>query len=342
MKMSIESDDIASLQRYSCNGETMGTRYSAVFFAGADIDVAAINASLFVAVDQVDRQMSTWNPESDLSRLNATPLRQWHTVPPALADVLQAALEIQRQSGGAFDIGVGALVNAWGFGPSQTLTLNSGKQKPLAVPASSATLEIDHASLQVRKLASVTLDLSGIAKGYGVDQLARCMDSLGIANYLVGIDGELRARGLKPGHQQWAVALEQPLPGVREVMGVMELRDAAIATSGDYRRFVELDGERYAHTMHPSLGAPVRNRLAAVTVVAADCMLADAWATALLVLGEEEGVALAQKRGMDALFVLRDGAGFDEIAIVAGRLQSGGADTDGPSQLHSRSSQYRV
>lgn len=322
MKMSIENDGIASLQRYSCHGETMGTRYNAVFFSGAGIDVSAINARLFAAVDQVDRQMSTWKPDSDLSRLNAAPLRQWQAVPRALADVLQTALEIRRQSGGAFDIGVGALVNAWGFGPCQALTPGPGEQGRRVAPASSATLELDHAGLRVRKLADVTLDLSGIAKGYGVDQLARCMDRLGIADYLVGIDGEMRARGLKPGHQPWAVALERPLPGIRDVMGVMELRDAAIATSGDYRRFVERDGERYAHTMHPVLGAPVRNRVAAVTVVAADCMLADAWATALLVLGEEEGVALAQKRGMDALFVLRDGAGFAEISIVAGRLQT--------------------
>ncbi|EGF31554.1 Thiamin biosynthesis lipoprotein ApbE [Oxalobacteraceae bacterium IMCC9480] len=322
MKMSIEKDGIASLQRYSCHGDTMGTHYSAVFFAGAGIDVAAINARLLAAVDQVDRQMSTWKPDSDLSRLNAAPLLQWQAVPRALITVLQAALEIRQQSAGAFDIGVGALVNAWGFGPPQASTPRAVEPGSPVASANSATLEIDHAGLRVRKLAGVTLDLSGIAKGYGVDQLARCMDGLGIADYLVGIDGEMRARGLKPGRQPWAVALERPLPGVRDVMGVMELRDAAIATSGDYRRFVELDGERYAHTMQPLLGAPVRNRLAAVTVVAADCMRADAWATALLVLGEEAGVALAQKRGMDAYFVLREGAGFDEIAIVDGQLQT--------------------
>jgi thiamine biosynthesis lipoprotein len=170
--------------------------------------------------------------------------------------------------------------------------------------------------LQVRKLFDTALDLSGIAKGYGVDMLASCLDRLGIDSYLVGIDGEMRARGLKPGREPWAVALEKPLPGIREVMGVMELCDAAIATSGDYRRFVDLAGERYGHTMHPLLGAPVRNRVAAVTVVASGCMLADAWATALMVLGEEAGVALAQRRGIDALFVIHDGAGFKEISTL--------------------------
>ena len=317
MKMSIEQG--GALQRYSVSGETMGTRYSAVLFAapGQTASVtAAINAALFAAVDQVDRQMSTWKHDSDLSRLNRAPVRQWLAVPRALAGVLQAALDIGRQSGGAFDIGVGALVNAWGFGP-QLAQL----QGPLPPLAASAALEIDHANLRVRKLTDATLDLCGIAKGHGVDELARCLDRMGIADYLVGIDGEMRARGAKPGNAPWAVALERPVPGMREVMGVMELVDGAIATSGDYRHFVDVAGQRYAHTMHPRLGVPLRNRLAAVTVLAPSCMLADAWATALLVLGEEDGVALACERGMDALFVLRDGDGFDQISIVEGQIE---------------------
>ncbi len=297
----------------------MGTRYSAVFFAEPGLLAAAteaINAGLLAAVDQVDQQMSTWKATSDLSRLNTAPPQQWLAVPRALALVLQAALDINRQSDGAFDIGVGALVNSWGFGhvKPQRSAQPIGTVHQQVVHATSETLEIDHANLQVRKLFDTTLDLSGIAKGYGVDVLAHCLDRLGIDNYLVGIDGEMRARGLKPGREPWVVALEKPLPGIREVMGVMELCDAAIATSGDYRRFVDLAGERYAHTMHPLLGAPVRNRVAAVTVVASSCMLADAWATALLVLGEEAGVALAHRRGIDALFVMRDGSGFKEIS----------------------------
>jgi thiamine biosynthesis lipoprotein len=325
-------DSASPLQRYSVSGATMGTRYSAVFFAapaqeGAAID--AINASLFAAVDRVDRQMSTWKPDSDLSRLNAAPVQRWLDVPGALVRVLQAALDVQRESGGAFDVGVGELVNAWGFGPLkkdghrlQLLSIQPiDASKDGRAGSANPAFDIDCAGNRVRKNRDVTLDLSGIAKGYGVDELAYCLDRMGIANYLVGIDGEMRARGMKPGNQPWAVALEKPLPGMREVMGVMELLDAAIATSGDYRRFVDVDGQRHAHTMHPRLGVPVRNRLAAVTVLAPTCMLADAWATALLVLGEDAGVALARGRGMDALFVLHDGTGFEQISIVAGQLQ---------------------
>lgn len=314
---------VAGLKRHSLSGDTMGTRYAAVFFADARVDASAVAAGLWAAVSKVDQQMSTWKPDSDLHRLNRAPEQQWQDLPEDLTTVLAAAMEVAQQSGGAFDINVGGMVSAWGFGaggqaPSGSLTAAPVAQ---AHQPASQVLELDTAQNRARKLGTVNLDLSGIAKGYGVDALARCLDAFGVNRYLVGIDGEMRARGLKPDGQAWAVAVEKPLRGVREVMGVMEITDTAIATSGDYRHSVELDGEHHGHTMHPALGAPVRNRLASVTVMARNCMLADAWATALLVLGEKAGVELAQARGMDALFVLHDGDGFEEIALERGRRQ---------------------
>lgn len=314
MKTCSEPAVPAPLRRYSLNGETMGSRYSAVFYAPAGADTAAISAGLFAAVDRVDRQMSTWNPGSDLCRLNGAAEGAWIAVPAQLAEVLETGVRIGVQSHGAFDIGLGELVQAWGFGPPQ----------PAAAPPQGRTqrpagdlLEIDRARALVRKRGPIAIDLSGIAKGYGVDQLAQCLDQCGIASYLVGIDGEMRARGSKPGGQAWAVAIEQPTHGVRAVSGVMELADTAIATSGDYRRWVDVAGQRYAHTMDPALQQPLSNRLAAVTVLASTCMLADAWATALLVLGERAGPALARQRGIDALFVVRDGVRLEEILITS-------------------------
>lgn len=320
MKTSSERARAPALRRYSLNGATMGTRYTAVFYAPEGADTAAIGASLFAAVDQVDRQMSTWNPASDLCRLNAAAEGTWIAVPDALAHVLETGVRIGLQSKGAFDIGLGELVRAWGFGPPQPASLapRARLHAPGHRPASE-TLDIDRPRRQVRKRGPIAIDLSGIAKGYGVDQLARCLDAWGFASYLVGIDGEMRARGSKPGGEAWAVAIEKPAYGVREVAGVMELEDAAIATSGDYRRWVDVAGKRYAHTMSPALQQPLSNRLAAVTVLASTCMLADAWATALLVLGERDGPALARERGMDALFVLRDGARLQEVLIIGGK-----------------------
>ncbi|MGV8922750.1 MAG: FAD:protein FMN transferase [Thermomonas sp.] len=318
-------------QRYSLHGETMGTRYSAVFFAAPGGDETAIGARLFAAVDAVDRQMSSWKPDSDLNRLNNAPVNQWLAVPDELFTVLDTALDVSRQSQGAFDIGVGDLVSAWGFGPGEghidEQRINALKAQAYR-PAIDA-LELDRAHRRVRKRVAMTLDLSGIAKGYGVDQLARCLDTLGITRYLVGIDGEMRARDTKPDGQPWSIAIEKPVRHVRDVMGVMELSDAAIATSGDYRHWVEHDGRSHAHTIDGALREPASNRLAAVSIVSSSCMLADAWATALLVLGERAGIELARKRGMTALFVLHDGDGFTEISITEGELSGDPSEVQG-------------
>mgnify|MGYP001554607149 CR=1 FL=1 len=321
-------------QRYSLNGETMGTRYTALFYAEAGLDTDAINRALAQAVARVDQQMSTWRADSDLNRLNAAPEQVWLPVPEELATVLAAALRVGQQSGGAFDIAVGDLVEAWGFGPGASSVTEQPLDTlaPRSALSANAALTVDTQRHQVRKRAPLQLNLNAIAKGFGVDELARCLDDFGLTDYLVGIDGEMRARGSKPDAQPWVVAIEKPCRGVREVMGVMELCDAAIATSGDYRHWIDVKGRHYAHTMNPATGAPLCNSVAAVTVVAASCMLADAWATALMVLGESEGPRVAQARGMDALFVLREGDQLREISIVGGILQA---------QIDSRPTQTR-
>jgi thiamine biosynthesis lipoprotein len=319
--MSFKQPDGPALQRCSLNGETMGTRYTAVFYSAEGADLTAIGATLLTSVDQVDRQMSTWNPASDLCRLNAAPEDVWIAVPAELAQVLETGVQVGQDSHGAFDIGMGELVEQWGFGPAQRVpgslprTLHALSCRP-----THATLDVDRVRQRVRKRAPIAIDLSGIAKGFGVDQLAHCLDGWGIANYLVGIDGEMRACGGKPGGDAWTVAIEKPSFGIREVSGVMALQDTAIASSGDYRRWIELDGKHYAHTMHPGLRQPLANRLAAVTVLAPSCMLADAWATALLVLGETDGPRVAREQRIDALFVLRDRERLQEVLVLGGRV----------------------
>lgn len=287
----------------------MGARWSAVFFAAGGVDEAALTRRLQGALDRVERQMSTWRPDSDLEQLNAAPLGTWVAIPRELMRVLAAALEIGRLSGGAFDIGVGDLVQAWGFGCG-TRVPDGGRIAALAGRPSFAppkTLQLDPAGCRARRLAPLRLDLSGIAKGFGVDELAREMTEAGLFSWLVGIDGEMRAAGTKPDGRPWAVAHETPVPGVRDVLGVLELSGAAVATSGSYRHQVEVAGRRLSHTMDPSRGAPLENDLAAVTVLSDTCMAADAWATALLVRGAQDGPALARRLGLAALFVGSEG-----------------------------------
>lgn len=292
-------------RRQALNGPTMGTRYSAVFYAPEGGDLGEVASALQASVDRVDRQMSTWIADSDLMRLNRAVVGDWVEVPDALLTVISAGLDIGRRTGGAFDIGVGDLVAAWGFG-TRNGAPDVGQTESLANTARRPTyeiLEVDGTAGRLRKLAPVSLDLSGIAKGFGVDQLAETLESFGIRDYLVSIDGEVRARGAKPGNAPWRVAVEKPDRKEREVAGVVELTSGALATSGNYRHWVDLNGQSFSHTMDPRTGRPLENGLAAVTVRAESCMLADAWATAMLVLGERAGRPLAVAARVEALFV---------------------------------------
>jgi thiamine biosynthesis lipoprotein len=297
-KMSTESARIA------LNGPTMGTRWSALFFAEPGLDPSPIRVALQAAVDEVDGQMSTWKPDSDLMRLNAAPVGEWIAVPARLREVLRLGLEIGRASGGAFDIGMGDAVTAWGFGPEAAAPDGiRAAMESLRRPAHQA-LELE--GDRIRKLAPIALDLNGIAKGYGVDRLAETLRDHGIADALVGIDGEMRAMGLRPDGEPWSIAVEAPDAERRTPHSILALQDAAVATSGDYRHWVEVQGRRLSHTMDPRRGAPLIASPASVTVVARTCAEADAWATALMVLGPERGATLARQSGLDALFLLRD------------------------------------
>ncbi len=325
-KMSIEA------KRQAMNGPTMGTRWTALFHPAEAFNPDPVRNALQAAVDEVDAQMSTWRPDSDLMRLNSTPPGAWVRVPKRLIEVLALALDIGRASGGAFDIGMGDAVVAWGFGHAaadQHLirnALDATRQPTYAV------LELDVPNARVRKAAPITLDLNGIAKGYGVDRLAETLRGFDITAFLVGIDGEMRATGLRPDGLPWAIAVEAPDPERRAPYSLLALQDAAVATSGDYRHGVTVQGRRLSHTMDPMTGAPLRSSPASVTVVARNCAEADAWATALMVLGAEAGSELAMRRRLNALFLMRDadcvqtrtvGPLFDRSAVSeAGRERS--------------------
>jgi thiamine biosynthesis lipoprotein len=300
---------LPSLRLNACrtSGETMGTRYTARFHAPQGADVRSIAGELRGAVTAVDQQMSNWKADSDLSRLNRAATGDWVCISANLAAVLVRATQIGRETGNAFNIGVGDLVGAWGFGPSPAQCPPALTEDPRPRRPVDELLEIDVAGCRARKQGPVALDLCGIAKGFGVDELARVLDRHGIDSWLVGIDGEMRARGGKPDGSPWAIALEAPDDERRAAMGVVELGDAAIATSGDYRHWIKIDGERFSHTMDPRAGSPLRGALACVTVISPLCVDADAYATALMVLGEEAGHELARRLGLDALFVARVG-----------------------------------
>ena len=307
------------LTRHALNGATMGTRWSALFFTAADVDVAPLQQALQAAVTEVDQQMSTWTPDSDLMRINRAPVGQWIDAPERLLEVLRIGLSIGRASGGAFDVGLGDAVAAWGFGPEPA----AGERIRMALSARRRPSweVLDIAEGRLRKSEPLMLDLNGIAKGYGVDRLADTLRHFGIASFLAGIDGEMRAAGRRPDGAAWTIAVEQPDHERRAAHSVLALADAAVATSGDYRHWVDVSGRRLSHTMDPRRGAPLAASPASVTVVAPRCAEADAWATALMVLGPDEGAAVAERHGLDALFLMRGASGV--MARPVGPLFAG-------------------
>ena len=325
----MSSDAAAPCQRATLHGPTMGTRWSASVDCDAALDLDALRQDLAAAVQQVDAQMSPWKPESDLVRLNRAPVDAWVDLPPEILEVLTCAMDIHRQSAGAFDPCVGALVDAWGFGavrdaPDAAAIHTARQAAPCTVREG---LEIDRAAGRVRKRAPVQLDLCGIAKGYAVDCMAAVLQLHGVRHALAALDGELRAVGSQASGAPWAVALESPEVGRRAVRGVIELEDMAVATSGDYRHYLNVGDARLAHTMDARRAAPVNNAVASVTVLGRTCMEADAWATALLVAGPGEGLGLAQRRGLEVLFLLRRPEGLVEMGL--GRFGASIAPQDG-------------
>ncbi|WP_338765466.1 FAD:protein FMN transferase [Massilia sp. METH4] len=304
----------ATVREY--RGLSMGTTWSArVAQAPAAQDLAE---GLQARLDEVVAQMSHWEPGSDLGRFNRAPAGTWQVLPPAFFQVLAYALDVCRDTGGACDPCAGALVNLWGFGP-----VNRHDEPGFAPPTQQAVqaalrprdmprVRLDPVSRSAFQPGGVQLDLSAVAKGYGVDCLARWLEGQGIRDYLVEVGGELRGAGVKPDGQPWWVALEEVDDGGAHDAIVAALHGLAVATSGDYRRFFLHDGQRRPHTIDPRTGLPIDNGLASVTVVDASCMACDAWSTALTVLGPVEGLALAERRGIAARFVVRTPDGLVE------------------------------
>ncbi len=311
------SEPAAPTIRRTLHGPTMGTRWSVTLDDPSTTDLAELESALAAAVRQVDEQMSPWKPDSDLNRLNHAAVNTWVALPPEMLSVLARALEIARLSAGAFDPTVGALVDAWGFGAVRDAPDPTAIQaaRTAGQGAGHARLELDLTQGRARKHAPLQVDLCGIAKGYAVDQMAAVLRVHGVHHALVALDGELRALGSQADGTPWPIALESPQAGVRAAHGVIELSDVAVATSGDYRRFWQVGKARLAHTMDLRRAAPVHNEVASVTVLAADCMDADAWATALLVAGPDEGLALARRMGLEALFLLRRPQGLVELGL---------------------------
>lgn len=273
---------------------------------------ASLPKSLQAAVTEIDLQMSTWRADSALMRFNASPIGTWQDLPHHLLTVLDAALKIGAQTQGAFDIGLGDAVAAWGYGGARLNAAQIETARRLARIPAHQSLDLDLPNARARKQTAQSYDLSGIAKGYGVDRLCEVLIDFGLPNALAAIDGELRAIGSGPKNNAWPILIEAPLHDIRQPLSLIELQNSAIATSGDYRHWVEAAGRRLSHTINPTTGAPLIDAPASVTVLAPNCLRADALATALMVMGTDQGQRFAAQHKLNALFLIRDGTSITQ------------------------------
>ena len=300
------------------SGPTMGTTWKVTIVGplSADEQARATDAIARELAD-VDVQMSTWRPDSEISKFNASPITTPFKVSQGFLDVVVLSLELHAASDGAFDVTLAPLLDAWGFGPSGN--------KPDAVPTQDLLdalrartgadkLHVDPSARSITKdVPGLSLELSAIAPGYAADRIAAALTALGHPRHMVDVGGEFRVTGPGPQGGPWRLGIERPDSTGGTVHEVVLLQDQALATSGDYRNYYERDGVRLSHTLDPRTARPIAHKLASVSVIHRSAALADGWATALNVLGPDAGLALAEQQGIPALFLVRDGAdGFVE------------------------------
>lgn len=297
----------------SFSGPTMGTTYTVKFYTTNDVESSRdLKHGVDAALVRVNKLMSTYDPNSELSVFNKLPANKSSTVSEDMAYVIDKALLISDMSGGEYDVTIGPLVNLWGFGP--------GKREdkvPTQESIDEAKLRVGYQYLQLdgrrlTKKKDIYVDLSSIAKGYGVDMVAQVLEASGIESYLVEVGGEILSKGLKVDGTPWRVAIESPAGGHDIAERIIPVTDVAVATSGDYRNYFEENGVRYSHTISPVTGRPITHRLVSVTVVDKTTTMADGLATAITVLGPQKGFEFAQKNGIAAYLLVKTDFGFEE------------------------------
>ena len=296
------------------HGETMGTTWSArvVVSEGASALVESARDTIEQALERVNRSMSNWDPESEVSRFNRTDSREPFPVSPDFAEVVRMAESVSRATDGAFDITVAPLVSAWGFGAGGTPGRVTDSAA-VAVAREYVGYERLHvmadASALIKDDGRLELDLSAIAKGFGVDRAAEGLNAIGLAAWAIEVGGEVRARGRKPDGSSWKVGIEAPDPEARRIHRSIPLIDGAIATSGDYRNWYDSEESRFAHIVDPRSGRPVPWIGFSVTVAHSSAAIADAWATGLSVVGPEAGLEMADREGLAVLYLTTDSDG---------------------------------
>lgn len=297
-------------------GTTFGTGWSLVYVPDATTPpVEEVRGALEAAFEVVNASMNTYDPTSIISRFNRLPAGESMEVDWDFAYVFNEARNIHDLSDGGYDVTIAPLLKIWGFGPEGPEAFPTETQRTEALSrVGLALLDWDSTTRTLTKsIEGVSLEFSSIAKGYGVDLGADALDELGLQHFMLEVGGEMQLRGMSPRGDLWRVAIERPEAGRRGIQGAITLTDTGVATSGDYRNYFERDGKRYSHLIDPRTGYPIEHDLVSATVVHPSTAIADAWATALCIMGADEALALAEKIQLAIYVIRRDG---DELVPV--------------------------
>lgn len=308
--------------RSELRGFTQGTGFSVIFYHDNKIDESLIEEEIKELLLNFDNSLSTYNPESIISRVNNNEEVDLDTL---FVNVFNKSYEIWKLTRGAFDITAAPLINAWGFGPDATRRFNESIKDRLMELVGMDKIKIEDGKI-IKSDPDMQLDVNAIAQGYSVDVLYNYLDKKGIERFLVEVGGEVRTKGYKPGKEAWVIGLDKPedgniTPGVNRQADIM-LVDKALATSGNYRKFFVEDGVKYSHTIDPSTGYPVRHKLLSATIITTDCMTADALATACMVMGREKAIELISSlENVDAYLVYSDEEGNFRTWFTEGMVE---------------------
>ncbi len=306
----------SDLKLYKISGAAQGTYYAITYCSDNNANLQPAIDSLF---KRFDLTASTYVPTSLLSRLNNNDSTA--TADPIFETIFKKAMEVSKNSNGAFDITVGPLVNAWGFGFSKKANVNQALVDSLLPLVGYRKIQLLQGRI-VKTDPRIRIDFDAIAQGYSSDWLGLFFESKGIKNYLIDVGGEVLGKGAKPNGKLWSVAIEMPSKNAedeRKIQAILTLKDKAISTSGSYRKYYEENGVRYSHTIDPSNGYPVKHSLLSVSVLAEDCITADAYATAFMVMGLEKSKNfLSNHTEMDAYFISDDQKGGFSVFYTQG------------------------
>ena len=295
----------------------MGTTYTIKWIPSATSpDPSQVKLKIEILLKSINQLMSTYDKTSEISRFNRSKSKDWFPVSRETYIVVQKALEFSEISKGRFDVTLDPLIALWGFG--NTLKKESLPRKTSIdriIPRIGYNkLELKKGKFELRKKnPNLSVNLSAIAKGYAVDQVAKLMEKEQIVNFLVEIGGEIQAKGAKSENQPWIVAIESPFSYNRKIQKRIRLQKKGMATSGNYRNYFEKNGFSYSHIIDPITASPITHNLASVSVIHASTMEADAWATTLMVMGPDKGLELARKSGLAVFFIVRTNEGFREV-----------------------------